>query len=144
MPPRREPTLRRINRHLWLVEPLEEDPTFLLKSMFGGKAVYLHGRFVLYLADNEEPWRGVLVPTEREHQPSLMADRPALAPHSVLPKWLYLPESGDAFESDAQWLVQRARLGDERIGILPAPRPARRQGKTRPGSAQPKAKRRTT
>ena len=119
MPPRREPTARRLNRHLWLVEPLQDEPTFLLKSMFGGLAVYLHGRFVLYLADKEEPWRGVLVPTEREHQPSLIADRPALAPHPILPKWLYLPEESDSFETDAQWLVQRARQNDERIGINP-------------------------
>ncbi len=119
MPPRREPTAKRLNRHLWLVEPLEEDPTYLLKSMFGGKAVYLHGRFVLFLADKDEPWRGVLVPTEREHQPSLIEDRPTLAPHPILPKWLYLPESTDSFEADAQWLVTRAQAADERVGIIP-------------------------
>ena len=119
MPPRREPTARVLNRHLWLIEPLEDDPTFLLKPMFGGKAVYLHGRFVLYLADKEEPWRGVLVPTEREHQASLIADRPALTPHPILPKWLYLPEETDSFEADAQWLVQRARAADDRVGINP-------------------------
>ncbi len=115
----RDRPVKRINRHLWLVEPLEDDPTFLLRPMFGGKAVYLHGRFVLYLADKDEPWRGVLVPTEREHQPSLIADRPALAPHPVLPKWLYLAEAADSFETDAQWLVHRARAADPRIGIDP-------------------------
>lgn len=121
-----------INRHLWLIEPLEDDPTLLVKSMFGGKAVYLRGRFVLYLADKDEPWRGVLVPTERAHQPSLIADRPALVPHEVLPKWLYLAETTPEFEADAQWLVERARRGDERVGIDP---PARRARKTsrRPG-----------
>ncbi len=115
----RDRPIKRLNRHLWLVEPLEDDPTFLLKPMFGGKAVYLHGRFVLYLADKDEPWRGVLVPTERNHQPSLIEDRPALAPHPILPKWLYLPEAADSFEADAQWLVQRAQAGDERVGINP-------------------------
>ncbi|WP_221030358.1 hypothetical protein [Actomonas aquatica] len=131
MPPRREPTAKRLNRHLWVVEPLEEDPTFLLKSMFGGKAAYLHGKFVLFLADREEPWRGVLVPTEREHQASLIEDCPALAPHPILPKWLFLPEESDSFETDARWLVRRAQARDERVGII-APstlrkRPAKRK-----------------
>ncbi|MCC5024225.1 MAG: hypothetical protein J6386_16185 [Candidatus Synoicihabitans palmerolidicus] len=120
MPRPREKPAKPVNRHLWLVEPLEDDASLLVKSMFSGKAVYLHGRFILFLADKEEPWRGVLVPTEREHQPSLIADRPALAPHSVLPKWLYLPEAADSFEADAQWLVQRARAHDERVGIIPS------------------------
>ncbi|MCF3649753.1 hypothetical protein [Synoicihabitans lomoniglobus] len=135
MPSRREPVVKRLNRHLWLVEPLEDEPTFLIKAMFGGKAVYLHGRFILFLADKEEPWRGVLVPTEREHQPSLIADRPALAPHEILGKWLYLPEAADSFETDAQWLVQRARAGDERVGIIPPMKRARKRKSpaSRPG-----------
>ncbi|MCC6416573.1 MAG: hypothetical protein IT582_11745 [Opitutaceae bacterium] len=108
-----------INRHLWLVEPLEREPTLLVKSMFGGKAVYLDGRFVLYLADKEEPWRGVLVPMERAHHAAVIADRATLAPHPVLPKWLYLPEVADRFEADAQWLVTRIRQRDPRIGIIP-------------------------
>lgn len=90
--------------------------------MFGGKAVYLHGKFILFLADRDEPWRGVLVPTERAHQPSLIAERPALAPHPVLPKWLYLPETADSFETDAQSLVASALQGDLRIGIVPTPK----------------------
>ena len=36
--------------------------------------MHFGGRFVLYLTMKEEPWRGVLVPTEREHQHSLIAD----------------------------------------------------------------------
>ena len=117
-----------VNRHLWLVEPLEGEATLLVKSMFGGKAVYLDGRFVLFLADKAEPWRGVLVPMEREHHAAVIADRPVLARHPVLPKWLYLSESVDSFEADAQWLVQRIRHRDPRIGIIPpaANRKARR------------------
>ncbi|MCB1103601.1 MAG: hypothetical protein H7A44_03085 [Opitutaceae bacterium] len=117
-----------VNRHLWLVEPLEGEATLLVKSMFGGKAVYLDGRFVLFLADKAEPWRGVLVPMEREHHAAVIADRPVLARHPVLPKWLYLSESVDSFEADAQWLVQRIRHRDPRIGIIPpaAKRKARR------------------
>ena len=103
----------------WVIEPLEAEPTLVLRPMFGGKAVYLHGRFVLYLAMKQEPWRGLLVPTLREHQPALRAERPALAPHPILGKWLYLPESAPSFEADAAWLVARLRRRDPRIGIEP-------------------------
>lgn len=108
-----------VNRHLWLVEPLESEATLLVKSMFGCKAVYLDGRMVLCLAAKEEPWRGVLVPMERENHTALIKDRPGLAPHPVLPKWLYLPEAADSFETDAQWLVKKIRARDPRIGIMP-------------------------
>ena len=113
---------------LYLIEPLENEPTLLVKAMFGGKAIYVGGRFVLYLAARPaEPWCGVLCPTEREHQTSLMADRPALAPHPILPKWLYLPESSAHFEADAAWLIARIRQRDPRLGIEPAaPHPRRR------------------
>ena len=108
-----------INRHLWLVEPLESEPTLIVKSMFGGKAVYLHGRFVLFIADKEEPWRGLLIPMERENHAALVKERPIFSPHPVLPKWLYLPEAEESFETDAQWLVKKIRGRDERIGIVP-------------------------
>lgn len=108
-----------VNRHLWLVEPLESDPTYLLKSMFGTKAVYLEGRMVLLLADKQEPWRGVVVPMERNQHAALIASLPSLAPHPALPKWLYLPETLDSFEADAQWLVQQINQRDPRIGIVP-------------------------
>ncbi len=108
-----------MNHHLWLVEPLEADPAYLLKSMFGSKAVYLDGRMVLLLADKQEPWRGVLVPMERDQHAALIADMPSLSPHPVLPKWLYLPETTDSFETDAQWLVQQIKKRDPRIGIVP-------------------------
>mgnify|MGYP002631917352 CR=1 FL=1 len=117
-----------VHRHLWLIEPLEEEPTYLIKAMFGGKAVYLDGRFVLFLADKEEPWRGVLVPMERDQHAAVIADLTTLSPHPVLPKWLYLPEAEDSFEKDAQWLVMRIRARDRRIGIVP---PAAKRKRTR-------------
>ncbi len=116
------------NRHLWLVEPLENDPAYLLKSMFGAKAAYLDGRMVLVLADKQEPWRGVVVPMEREQHAALIESLPTLAPHPVLPKWLYLPETTDSFEADAQWLVEQIKRRDPRIGIVP---PAAKKKRTR-------------
>ena len=113
---------RRVHRYAWLWEPLESDPSFVLRAMFGTKAVYLDGRLVLCLSAGEEPWRGVLVCTEKAHQPSLRADFPALVPHPILPKWLYLAESGDAFERVAERLVVLARRRDPRIGVAPRPK----------------------
>ena len=135
----REPREKRpvlIHPLAWVVEPLEAEPTLLVRPMFGGRAVYVRGRFVLYLTAKEEPWRGVLVPTERVHQPSLLAEFPALKPHSILPKWLYLPEAAGSFERDVAELVRRIRAGDLRIGIEPAPR--RRRAKARPGKGRAK------
>jgi hypothetical protein len=135
----REPREKRpvlIHPLAWVVDPLEGEPTLLVRPMFGGRAVYMRGRFVLYLTAKEEPWRGVLVPTERAHQPSLMAEFPALKPHSILPKWLYLPETVGSFERDVAELTRRIRAADPRIGIEPPPR--RRRAKVRPGKRSAK------
>jgi hypothetical protein len=47
---------------------------------------------------------------------------PALRPHPVLGKWLYLPQTEAEFESVAQHLTARVLAGDPRIGIAPKPR----------------------
>jgi hypothetical protein len=65
-----------------------------------------------------------------------MADAPALKPHSILPKWLYLPEAAGSFERDVAELVRRIRSGDPRIGIEPAPR--RPRAKARPAKRRAK------
>ena len=106
----------------WLADPVLDDPTFVLKSWFGGRTIMLQGRHQLFLTTQGEPWQGVLVCTFHDHQPSLIAEMPSLRPHPVLGKWLYLPESHEHFERDARRLVQLIRKRDPRIGILPAPR----------------------
>lgn len=111
--------------YAWAWEPLELEPSFDLKPMFGGKAVYLEGRLRLFFIAKKEPWRGLLVCTEREHHPALKKDFPALRPHTILPKWLYLSEGEDDFERDACSLVKRVRMGDARIGIVKPRRPRR-------------------
>jgi hypothetical protein len=119
--------IRRTHPYAWLWEPLEADATFMLGAMFGTKVVYLDGSLVLCFSAKEEPWRGVLVCTEREHQASLLSEFPPLAPHPVLPKWLYLPESSDGFERVAERLVNLAKRRDPRIGVAPRAR-RRRNG----------------
>lgn len=123
---RRETPIRKIHPHAWLWEPLEIDATFVLRTMFGAKAVYLDGRNVLCFCDGDEPWRGLLVPTDRAHHDALRAQFPALSPHPILGKWLYLPESADSFERDATALVRLARARDLRVGITPKARNSRR------------------
>ena len=108
-----------VHPYAWIWEPLEADPTFVLGSMFGTKVVYIDSRLALCFAARTEPWRGVLVCTEREHHGPLRAEFPVLLPHPILPKWLYLPESQDDFERVAQQLVALVAVRDLRIGVAP-------------------------
>lgn len=108
--------------YAWLWEPLESDPRFVLRSLFSGKAAYLDGRLALSFVAREEPWKGVLVCTYREHHASLMAEIPELSPHPFLSKWLYLPERADRFETIAVRLVKMAKQRDPRLGVEPKPR----------------------
>jgi hypothetical protein len=128
----RDTPVRPVHPLAWLWEPLEIEPSFVLRSMFGAKAAYLDGRLVLCFCTNEEPWCGVLVCTEREHHASLLAEFPELSPHPILPKWLYLPESTTSFERTATRLVLLARQRDPRLGIVrrskKKPRRAPRRG----------------
>jgi hypothetical protein len=117
---------RRVHRYAWLWEPLEPDASFVLGAMFGTKVAYLDGRLMLCFSAKEEPWRGVLVCTDRASHESLLAEFRALSPHPILPKWLYLPESADDFERVAERLVALARQRDPRIGVAPKGKKSRR------------------
>ena len=129
--------VREVHRHAWLWEPLEADPTFVLRSMFGAKAAYLGGKLMLCFCAGAEPWRGVLVCTERAHHPILCAEFPELTPHTILPKWLYLPEAADTFERTAAQLVSLARRRDPRLGVTPQTK----RKKTPPKKAAPSSSR---
>ena len=121
---------------------MRDHPSYLDRAMFGGRAVHFGGRFVLFLVMKEEPWRGVLLPTEREHHTALVTEFPALAPHPVLAKWLYLPEAAPTFERDAQRLVALARALDLRLGVLPGLKTRKKPAKVHAaGNAQATARR---
>jgi hypothetical protein len=113
------------HRFAWLWEPLEEDATFALRSMFGSKAVYLDGKMMFCFIAKTEPWRGMLVCTHREHHQVLISEFPELAPHPVLGKWLYLPESNDGFDRIAERMIRLALNHDSRIGVVPPQRKKR-------------------
>lgn len=104
----------------WLAEPLADEPTFELKSWFGGRTIMLNGRHHLFLTTQGEPWQGVLVCTYHEHHDSLRTEFPSLRQHPILGKWLYLPESADNFERDARRLVKLVQARDPRMGITPS------------------------
>ncbi len=112
--------MARTNRHEWMAEPLLKDPGAETRTMFGCRSVYLRGKLVLVMADSEEPWRGILFPVERAQQAAVITDWPELSPHSILGKWLYLPESSDQFENTAREIIDRICDGDPRFGVVPA------------------------
>ncbi|HWR59325.1 MAG TPA: hypothetical protein VN328_10590 [Thermodesulfovibrionales bacterium] len=104
---------------MWVVESLMDEPSYLEKPMFGCRAVYLHGRLVLALASGEEPWNGLLIPTERQFHDSLRMEFKDVVQHPVLKKWLYLPDATEDFEPVAKEIVEAIRINDQRFGVEP-------------------------
>jgi hypothetical protein len=103
----------------WVLEPLAEERSYMEKSMFGCLAVYLHGRLSLLLSSGEEPWNGLLIPTDHQFHDSIRTHYKDIVQHPVLKKWLYLPESAETFESTAQEIVEAIRMNDPRFGVEP-------------------------
>jgi hypothetical protein len=107
----------------WIFEPFAEHRTFFSKRMFGGLAAYLFQRQMLVLVEPTKSgrwqWHGVLVCTGHEHHASLQAEFPALEPHSVLGKWLFIDSAHADFESTMVAVAQRIANNDVRFGILP-------------------------
>jgi hypothetical protein len=112
---------------LWVVESLMEEPSYLEKPMFGCLAIYLHGRLTLVIASGEEPWDGLLIPTEHQFHQDIVEDFPDVVQHSVLKKWLYLPEATEDFETVASNIVEAVRMNDQRFGVEPRERVSRKK-----------------
>jgi hypothetical protein len=126
---RRQPMKSKVRRQRPLqgvLEPVEAEPSFFQRPMFGCQAVYLFGRLVLVLAAEEEPWNGLLVCTSREYHSTLIGECPSLQPHPVLGKWLYLKQRDDTFEETAQQLILQVLKNDPRIGVEPGARKRKR------------------
>ena len=118
--------LKSVHPFQWIVEDLENDPTFIQRKMFGAEVIFLNGRQVLALIAGDEPWNGLLVCTSREFHASLMKGYPALKSHAVLGKWLYISQADAEFEEVALTVRDLARTGDPRIGIEPKARKKRK------------------
>jgi len=117
------------HRLLWVVESLMEEPSYLPKPMFGCLAIYLHGRLMIVLASGEEPWNGLLIPTEHQFHDAIVKEFQEVVQHSVLKKWLYLPEATEDFETVASDLVEAVRMNDQRFGVEPKERVSKRKRK---------------
>ena len=99
-----------------------DEPSYLEKPMFGCLAVYLNGLMVLLLTEGEEPWNGLLIPTEHQFHDSIKKDFKDVVQHSVLKKWLYLPENIEYFETVASDIVHALEMNDPRFGVEPKER----------------------
>jgi hypothetical protein len=118
--------------HEWIFEPFAGHRSFFTKRMFGGLAAYVFERQMLVLVQPTKTgrwkWHGVLVCTDHEHHASIRAEFPALAPHRVLRKWLFIDSAHDDFESTMAAVADRVAHDDRRFGITPgSPRPRRRK-----------------
>jgi hypothetical protein len=127
--------------HEWILEPLTAHRSFFTKRMFGGLAAYLHERLMLVLVEPTKTgrwlWHGVLVGTDYEHHASIGASFPALAPHDVLRKWLYIDSTHADFESTMEAVVRCMARNDRRFGVAPLQRTrGARSGQARPGVAR--------
>ena len=110
----------------WVLDALERDPTFVHKRMFSADAAYIDGRLCLTAGDREEPWNGMLVCTSQAHHASLIEQMPALRPHPVLGKWLYVSQADPAFESIVEQVTALVLARDPRIGVEPKPKRSRK------------------
>lgn len=125
----------------WIFESFQNHATFFKKPMFGGLAVYLHGRMVMLLTESPgereyrgekysfDIWNGIMLPMDRSAHESLQQEFPDLVSHPVLGKWLYLPMSSPSFELHIERIAKMIKLDDMRFGIYPKPRGQRKTKK---------------
>ncbi len=106
----------------WVAESIMEEPSYIERRMFGCLAVYLHGRMVLLMCEGEEPWNGLLLPTEHQFHNSILKEFSDIVQHPVLKKWLYLPENTEDFESMASEILHAIEMNDPRFGVEPKER----------------------
>jgi hypothetical protein len=108
--------------HDWILEEFNEHPTFFTKRMFGGLAAYIFERLMLLLIEPTKSgrwnWHGVLVCTDYQHHASIQAEFPALMPHEVLRKWLFIDSTHQDFESTMQAVAKHVASNDQRFGIV--------------------------
>lgn len=115
----------------WIFEPFEEHSDCIVKSMFGGLAMYYQGQLKLVLMENPgdtsyrgqkfpfDIWNGLMIATDKECHQKLTQLLSSLTPHPVLPKWLYLPFASEHWENDVETLQKLIRRGDPLIGVWP-------------------------
>jgi hypothetical protein len=112
--------------HEWVFDGFADHPTFRTKGMFGGLAVHLFDRQMMLLVEPTKSgrwnWHGVLVCTDYANHPSIQAQFPALKPHSVLKKWLFVDSGHEDFEETMEGVATRIADNDPRFGVYSKPR----------------------
>ncbi|MGN6087232.1 hypothetical protein [Trinickia sp.] len=114
------------NSLAWILDAFERAPTYVRKRMFGCDAAYIDGLLCIAVGEREEPWNGMLVCTSQEHHAALMEEVPALQPHPIIGKWLYVSQNDPAFETVVQQVVSLVLAHDPRIGVEPKPKRSRK------------------
>jgi hypothetical protein len=108
----------------WIFEAFEGHSTFVTKRMFGGLAAYVHERLMLILVEPTKTgrwhWHGVLIGTDQDRQPAIVKEFPALGPHGVLKKWLYIDSTDAEFEPTMERIARAVARNDSRFGVSPA------------------------
>jgi len=84
---------------------------------------------MLVLACGDEPWNGLLIPTDHQFHDAIVEEFRDVVQHSVLKKWLYLPEATEDFETAASDIVEAVRMNDQRFGVEPKERVKRKSKK---------------
>jgi len=115
----------------WVLDAFDGQRSFFTKRMFGGLAAYLFERQMLVLVEPTKTgrwrWHGVLVCTDHPHHDSIRAEFPALRPHSVLRKWLFVDSTHEDFEATMEQVSRRMARNDSRFGIQPRSAAAKRR-----------------
>ncbi|WP_413613122.1 TfoX/Sxy family DNA transformation protein [Bdellovibrio sp. HCB-110] len=106
----------------WIEELLPEE-RYRRKSMFGGFAYYIEDKIVLLIFESDDKrWNGVMFPVEREFQPQALGKFPELSPHSILPKWLYLPIHTEGFDELVSDIIREVLRPHSFWGSIPKPK----------------------
>lgn len=107
---------------------------FDIKHMFGGMALYGHGKMLFCIMEDSELnsykdkkfpypiWNGVLIPTHREYHDQFLKISKDFTPHAVLGKWMYIPQTIENFEELTSKLTLLALKNSDMIGIFPKPK----------------------
>lgn len=110
----------------WIFQIFDEHASFFTRRMFGGLAGYVYGRMMMILVEPTKTgrwkWHGVLVCTDWDKQAEIVAEFPALEPHAVLRKWLYIDTHHEKFEPTMEGVAQAVARNDRRFGIEPSRR----------------------
>jgi hypothetical protein len=119
----------------WIFQAFEDHPSYFTKRMFGGLAAYLFGRMMMVLVEPTKTgrwkWHGVLICTEHVQRLAIMEEFPALAPHDILKKWLYIDSRHERFEPTMEGVAKAIARDDQRFGIHPRPRKERERSGNR-------------